>query len=145
MSPPPADRRAEVLRGEVGVPHRHGQRGVAEKLLQLLERWLPPFRTLLGYAYARTGRPRHGMALLQEAAGQAEVTVRCQRGGYASFESDVLLLVDDWASAQSAAERGLGIARGSHERGDAARCLLTLGKAETEGPGPRRGPRHVPS
>jgi hypothetical protein len=32
-----ADRRARVLGYEVGVPHRDGQRGMAEKFLQLLE------------------------------------------------------------------------------------------------------------
>jgi tetratricopeptide (TPR) repeat protein len=95
--------------------------------------FLPAFGSLLGYAYARTGRLAEGLGLLKEAVAQGEIRIRLGRARWLGLQSEALLLAGQVGDARSSAQRGLEGARVRGERGEEAVCLRALGEAETSG------------
>jgi hypothetical protein len=95
--------------------------------------FLPAFGSLLGSAYAHTGRLAEGLGLLEEAVDQGEIRIRHGRPRWLSLQSEALLLASQAGDAKSRARRGLEGARARGERGEEAVCLRALGEAEASG------------
>ncbi len=88
----------------------------------------PVAATLLGWAYALTGRPPEGIALVEEAEQRsARLRLELVHGGALAALSEAYLLGDRRADAQAASQRALEAARAHQQRWQEAEALRVRG------------------
>ncbi len=92
-----------------------------------LQSWFPAVGASLGYAYANTGRPAEGLALVEQATADADrMHVGASYAMWLTYLADAYLRLGRIAEAQRAAEAALERARKHGERGHEAWALFLL-------------------